>query len=234
MTQLAKNWITDGLIDYEYKKYQLLAYLQGVNQQFSANRLYPFLGDLIAHHRELNQFKFNKSEMSALFPKDLHSIDWQKRVLNYKSKIGDDDLMNELSLITEYALSQMNGQIKAGKEIYDLVELQLEFEPVGIVPIYKREGYVLFSRESKNDILAYRYKADLLQYAGEKFRMIKMWLVNVFQQSLVNTLEKIKMELVKEIKELPNPATWRIHSKQDFPLEETIIPISKRLLIKTV
>jgi hypothetical protein len=59
-------------------------------------------------------------------------------------------------------------------------------------------------------------------------------MIRQFTKSLTNTFERIKMELVKEIKELPNPATWRLHSRQNLPIEQTLIPIGKRLLLKAV
>jgi len=234
MTKLAKNWITDGWIDFEYKKFQLLAYLQETDRDFHAMRLYPSLSELIDHHQDLKKLKEGKSELRGLFPKKLDSIDFQTGQLNYKPTEREDDLMKELSLITDFALPKLSSQINEGKAIYDFVEQQLEFEPVGIVPIYNQEGYILLSREARNDIHVFRYKSDLLHYAGEKFRSIRMWLISVFQRSLVNTLEKIKLELIREIKELPNPATWRIHSHHEFPLAETLVPISKRMLLKTV
>lgn len=234
MKTLPKNWITEGLIDFEYKKYQLLAYLQETNKHFSEMRLYPALSELIDHYRDLQELKSESREINKLFPKTLDSIDFQKGKLNYQPKVNEDAVMSELSLITEFALPKLVSQIEEGRTIYDYVEDQLEFEPVGIVPIYNQEGYVLLSREKKNEVHAYRYKSSLLHFAGEKFRSISMWLVGVFQRSLVNTLERIKMELVREIRELPNPATWRIHSQQEFPIEETLVPISKRLLLKSV
>ena len=234
MTTLPKNWITEGLIDFEYKKYQLLAYLQETNKHFNEMRLYPVLSELIDHYRDLNELKLGKKELNNMFPKTLDSIDFQKGRLNYRSKVIEDGLMKELSMITEFALPRLETQIEEGKVIYDYIEDQLEFEPVGIVPIYNQEGYILMSRYREKQVHAYRYKSSLLHFAGEKFRSISMWLVGVFQRSLVNTLEKIKMDLIRDIKELPNPATWRIHSQQEIPIEETLIPISKRLLLKSV
>lgn len=234
MTTLPKNWITEGLIDFEYKKYQLLAYLQETNKHFNEMKLYPVLSELIDHYRDLNELKSGKKELNSMFPKTLDSIDFQNGKLNYQSNVSEDLLMKELSMITEFALPKIVSKIEEGRTIYDYVEGQLEFEPVGIVPIYNQEGYILMSRDKKKDIHAFRYKSSLLHFAGEKFRSISMWLVGVFQRSLVNTLEKIKMDLVSEIKELPNPATWRIHSHNEFPIEETLIPISKRLLLKSV
>ncbi|MEB2779876.1 hypothetical protein [Algoriphagus persicinus] len=234
MTSLPKNWITEGLIDFEYKKYQLLAYLQETNKHFNEMKLYPVLSELIDHYRDLEELKSGKTELTKLFPKTLDSIDFQKGKLNYLSKVSEDGVMKELTMITEFAIPKLVAQIEEGRTIYDYVEDQLEFEPVGIVPIYNQEGYILMSRDKKKDIHAFRYRSSLLHFAGEKFRSISMWLVGVFQRSIVNTLERIKMDLIREIKELPNPATWRIHSQQEFPIEETLVPISKRLLLKSV
>ena len=46
MATLDKNWLTDGWMDFEYKKYVLLAYLQETAQQFDQKKLYPRLSEL--------------------------------------------------------------------------------------------------------------------------------------------------------------------------------------------
>lgn len=234
MKTLPKNWITEGLIDFEYKKYQLLSYLQETNKQFKAVKLYPVLGELIEHHRLLHELRSGKTELSNLFPKALNSIDLENIQLHYKSQVPDDDIMKEITLITEFALPKLSGQIDEGKAIYNYVEEQVEFEPVGILPIYNREGYILITQENQSDVHAFRYKSNFLQLTGEKFRSITFWLVGVFRKSLVQTLEKLKLQLIREIRELPNPATWRLHSPHLFPIEETLIPVSKRLLLRSV
>ncbi|MBA4298769.1 hypothetical protein SAMN03080617_02236 [Algoriphagus alkaliphilus] len=234
MKTLPKNWITEGLIDFEYKKYQLLAYLQEANREFQAVKLYPVLSDLIDHHRVLHELNSGKTQLSNLFPKALNGIDFQSVQLQYQPKVEDGEVMKEISQITDFALPRITRQIEEGKSIYDFVEEQVEFEPVGILPIYNREGFVLMTRESSSDVHAFRYKSNMLQMAGEKFRSITFWLLGIFQKNLVNTLEKLKMQLIREVKELPNPATWRVHSPHVFPIEETLIPLSKRLLLKSV
>jgi hypothetical protein len=234
MKTLPKNWITEGLIDFEYKKYQLLAYLQAAEKEFMEVKLYPVLGDLIEHHRTLKELESEKSGLKNLFPKALNGIDIQNAQLKYVSKVQDGNVMEEIAQITAYALPKLKYQIEEGKAIYDFVEEQVEFEPVGILPIYNREGYVLLTQEKCSDVHAFRYRSNFLQLAGERYRSITLWLVGVFQKTLVNTLEKLKMQLVKEIKELPNPATWRMHSQGTFPIEETLIPVGKRLLLRSV
>ena len=46
MSSLSTNWITEKHIDFEYKKYVLLGYLQHVNESFTENKLYPSLSEL--------------------------------------------------------------------------------------------------------------------------------------------------------------------------------------------
>lgn len=234
MKTLPKNWITEGLIDFEYKKYQLLAYLQESKREFQAIKLYPALSDLIDHHRVLLELNSGKAELSKFFPKALNGIDLNTAQLHYQSKIEDGNVMKEISQITEFALPRIASQIEEGKSIYDFVEDQVKFEPVGIVPIYNREGFVLLTREASPDVHAFRYKSNILQMAGENFRSITFWLLGIFQRNLFNTLERLKMQLIREVKELPNPATWRLHSPHVFPIEETLVPLSKRLLLKSV
>ena len=234
MRTLPKNWITEGLIDFEYKKYQLLAYLQEAEREFQAVKLYPMLSDLIDHHRLLHELETGKTELSKLFPKVLNGIDFRNAQLQFEQKVEDGEIMKEVSQIAEYALPRIATQIEEGKSIYNFVEEQVEFEPVGIQPIYNREGFILMTRESNPDIHAFRYKSNLLQMAGEKFRSITFWFLGIFQKTLFNTLERLKMQLIREVKELPNPATWRLHSHHAVPIEETLVPISKRLVLQQI
>ena len=55
-------WISQGVLDAEYKEYLLLAWLAKLKVEFKQSRLYPALADLIRKHKELNQLK---AELSA-------------------------------------------------------------------------------------------------------------------------------------------------------------------------
>ena len=64
MKALSETWFADGYIDFELKKYTLLAYLQQVNKYFNENKLYPQLSDLIFHYNNLVAFR-GKQKISA-------------------------------------------------------------------------------------------------------------------------------------------------------------------------
>jgi len=60
MKQLSDTWFAEGYIDFELKKYTLLAYLQEINKYFNENKLYPQLGDVVFHYNNLVAFRENK------------------------------------------------------------------------------------------------------------------------------------------------------------------------------
>lgn len=234
MKTLNDNWITEGWIDFEYKKYLLLAYLQHVNSQFQEVKLYPPLAELIRHYTKLNSFAENKNQLKSAFPKMLEGPDLKRMKFKYKPLVFDDDLMKQLEEIVQYSLPQFKKAIEDGKTIYDFLENEMSIEPVGLSPLYQKEGYALLSSEKSNEIFVYRYKVNLFQNSVDTFKGIMMQLIQKVRRSISNTFEQIKLDLIKNYRELPNPATYRIHSMQQIPIQESFLPISKRLLLRAV
>ena len=75
MKTLGIDWFIEGSIDFEYKKYVLLAYLQEINRHFDKRRLYPNLSDLVFHYNNLLYFKQNKTTLQNAFPQRLTKAD---------------------------------------------------------------------------------------------------------------------------------------------------------------
>jgi hypothetical protein len=234
MKTLSENWITEGWIDFEYKKYILLAYLQYVQSQFKEVKLYPPLAELIQHYSKLKSFSENREQLKAAFPKLLEGPDFKEMKLKYKALEMDDDLMKQLEEIVIYSLPQLKNVIEEGKGIYDFLEQEMFIEPIGLSPIYQKEGYAMLSFEKCQDIYVYRYKISLFQNSVDAFKGIMMQLVQKVRRTITRTFEHIKLDLIKTYQELPNPATFRIHSTHQIPINESFLPISKRLLLKTV
>lgn len=234
MATLSENWISEGWIDFEYKKYILLGYLKSVNVQFNEVKLYPPLADLIRHYERLQRFNETKKQLKLSFPKDVSGIDFENLQVTYESRLAEDEMMKELADIVAFALPKIKNQIEEGKNIYEYIESHLEIEPIGITPIYQREGYAILSFDHSKDVYVYRYSLNLFQNSADIFRGIALRFVQKVRQSLVNSFQKIKMDLIRNFTDLPNPSAWRIHSSQAIPLDESFVPISKRLLLKTI
>lgn len=234
MKALSDMWFAEGYIDFELKKYTLLAYLQQINSYFTQNMLYPQLGDVIFHYNNLRAFKDNKQYLQQHFPKRLTAINLEKLQILYEQMIEDDELMAELENIIQYALQKMDRTIREGTEIYEFVEDKLNIEPVGLIPLDVQEGYMLLSDGRFSDTLVYQYRLTIFERADEKFRGIHTQYISTYTRSFTQTNVRIKADLLKQRKELPNPAVYTVETALTFPLEETLLPIAKRSLVKYI
>jgi hypothetical protein len=234
MKTLSQTWFAEGSIDFELKKYTLLAYLQEVNRHFHENRLYPQLADIIFHYNNLVQFRENKKFLQEQFPKRLTGIQLEKLQLLYEQIIEDDEMMEELENIIHYSAGKMQATIRNGTEIFEFVEDKIQIEPVGLIPLENKEGYFFLSSSNKKETLVYYYRLSIFEKHDEKYRAIKTNLVAEWHRSISNTFEHMKGTLIKEKKDLPNPAVYTISSDLSFPVEETLLPIAKRCLVRFI
>lgn len=234
METLNKNWITENHIDFEYKKYVLLAYLQHVKKEFDESRIYPSLAELINHYSNLLAIKSNKENLAGAFPRKMTGIDGETMKVAYERLLEDDSLMKEIENIIEYSLPRFESSVKEGKEIYDYVEDKMHLFPVGVVPLHNDYGYMLLRNGAKSETRVYEYQVTLFEQPNERYRGINTQFLRSFEKNLSNTYENIKTEMLKENKTLANPATYVIESEVNVPLDETLMPIAKRLLVRMV
>lgn len=234
MRQLGANWFIEGHIDFEYKKYILLSYLQDINSHFGNNRLYPNLADLIFHYNNLVDFKKNKSLLQQAFPQRLTQADIEAVKLTYQKIITDDQSMLEIEEIINYALGKMDPTIKTGKDIYDFVESHLNIDPVGIIPLMPYHGYFSLRNGKERTNWIYEYQITIFEGKDDKYRGINVNFVDTYEQSITNTPETIKLHLINRNKFIPNPAVYYVHSDITFPLEQTLLPVAKRSLVKYI
>ncbi|MEP6583217.1 MAG: hypothetical protein ABJA90_03075 [Ginsengibacter sp.] len=232
MKSLSETWFTEGYIDFELKKYTLLAYLQHVDSYFNQNKLYPQLADIIFHYNNIVAFRENRRYLQEHFPKQLTDVNIKKLQLEYERIIEDDSLMKELEEIVYYSAQQIKAAIQNGTEIYEFVEAKLNIEPVGIIPLDVKEGYLLISDGRFNTTFAYEYHLSIYEKHDEKYRGLRTAFIQKWIRSVSNTAENIKAELIRSRKELPNPAVYNIETSLAYPMEETLLPIAKRSFVK--
>lgn len=234
MEKLSKDWLTQGLIDFEYKKYLLMGYLQTVQKSFDRTELYPFMSDLVFHYRNLVSLKENKSLIRESFPKEISIEDFKRLELSYRKLIDDDAVMSELESIIEFALPQLSDSLKDGSVIYDYVESQCEISPIGVTPLYAKEGYLFVSQPPEKETILYRYQVSIFGDSQEPLRSLNTQYIDTIEKNTANTYEQLKLSLIKRFKDLPNPATYLILSKMKFPFSETLMPVAKRLFVKHI
>ena len=234
MKTLDKNWITENRIDFEYKKYILLAYLQEVNSQFEKQKLYPALSDLIFHYQNLIKIRDNKNNLFESFPERMVQTNMEQFKIIYEKVVGDDEIMHEIEQIINYSIPKIEYHLSGGKKMYDFVEEHVHISPVGILPLHPSEGYLMLKNAGEKQTLVYEYQITIFNNPEERLRGIHVNYLASYEKNFINTAESIKSDLIKNHKKMPKPATYIIETHQTFPFIETFLPVAKRILVKYV
>lgn len=230
MAKLHKDWLTEGIFDFEYKKYVLMAYLQHIDGEFNSNRLYPYLQELKLHLDSCQNLQANKDAIRNSFPKKLKGMDFSAARLVYEDTLHDDAYLSQLNYILDFAIPRFSKTMEEGSDRFSEVGENIRISPVGIVPLRTEEGYLFFLNHYERMITIFRYQLAL--YNDMRERCLKTVFVDSVRTSVGTTLEQIKIDLTRKFQGWPNPATYMVESKYNYPLQETLLPVVQRLMVK--
>lgn len=238
MFKLSQNWITEGLMDVEYKQYLLLAYLRDVHQVFENKILYPPFTELIEHHRYLKKIKQNIEQIKER-DKELKGIDWENKQLVYSHVDTNDDVQSDvIEEIIDFSIPKIEEEIQYGKKIFDEIEQKLKYASVGLIPLKKDVGYFFVQDYPTSDFFVYKYELSGIYLQGEEgnvpYKTLKTEYIATYTLSLTQSLTSIKQDIIRQIPDIPNPAVYSFFPNQVASMEYAILPIVKRTLIKIV
>ena len=161
MNNLSKDWLIESHIDFEYKQFVLLAYLDSIRNQFQKQLLYPSLSDLIEHYNNLNKIRKEIESLYLKFPSEINALDLKEFKISYQKMISNDAVMLELEQIIDFSIPQMKQALEEGKNIYIDLESTLILEPVGIIPLWSEDGYLLIDSFKPKETKVYEYSVSL-------------------------------------------------------------------------
>ena len=219
--------------DFERAQYQVMGRLHHVRQAFSRTIVYPYLADLVKLYGALQRIIDNLEGVRGKATGEIKAIDLETpQIIRQRPHLGPDqvDLVEEL---IRWALPHIQETIEEGRTIFEFVDESLSLEEVGIVPSYTEEGYVILPDRKERQLHVLRYTLSVFTRADERYRSLKTTYVKSLPRGHVSPSPRsIKLDLVHEQPDLPNPATFFIDTDLDFPYEETVLPVSKRKLMR--
>jgi hypothetical protein len=203
-----------------------------VAANFDEQRLYPLLSDLIFHYRNLLAIRKEQANSQSAFPAKISKLDLQEFKVEYERIAEDPEYLEVILQILEFAIPRLEDEMRRGKELYDTVEDGLQIEPIGLVPLECDQGYLFLQASSNSEVRIYEYRITVFESHETAYRGIRTTYLKDFRPTLAKTFESCKLNLIRSFKHLPNPATWLITSRLDIPMEETLLPIAKRSLVR--
>ncbi len=233
MKKLDLNLFTNVQQDLETRQLHILAALQHAKRQFQLNKLYPTLAELIETRRLLKSIADEMGKMKGLLPQSISSINLDKMEIEFTYSEYPNENLEQVRQLIDWTLPQLETVIREGITIYEFVEEKMKLATVGIIPTYKHEGYLFVPDVIARELALYRYELSLFTHYDDTYRGLKTRLLERYEEkTLKRELQSIKLELIKNHSDLPNPATYSVQLDLDLPFDETILPIVKRLLVR--
>jgi len=228
------GWLTEGILDPEYKEYMLLAWLQQVKAELKGNKLYPALADVIRRHKTLSSIKKGieqGKENGPVIGMDFTRLQLMRSRLQPLSSI--EEYLRDL---IERSLPHLNATMQEGKSLYDLIDAKVDFTPIGVQPLHLAEGYLIVTHgeKSKRHLMVYRYAKSRVQRSGDAFLELSLKCLESRSLSLVETADAVKWSLIRRHRDLPQPATFHAHMDWTIPIEATLLPIARRRLLQEI
>lgn len=231
MKHLSINWLTEGMIDFEYKKYTLLAYLKSVKDGFLSDTLYPYFSDLLTHYQSLNTLAKSKDHLKGHLPKEFKGINWNDLSLQYQSDYDETEYMKVIDDLIHFAKPRMHETLEEGKERYETFENSLTIFPVGLLSTYTRDGFFILNQKSKS--LLFQYNLNTIVKEEGNYYSIATKYLGDYSMGYTTTYKSIRKEVINQFREYDNPSTYVIETKVDrLPIKKTFLPIAKRSFTK--
>jgi hypothetical protein len=222
-----------GISDLEQAQYKILAALQETHREFSRNIIYPYLSDLIHLFEQLQHILRGLEGIRNAAPGEVRQVDLEACRVIYERPAFEADRIAVIEELIRWALPYIQEAIEEGRTIFEFVEEHLHMEPVGIVPTYQEEGYLIIPDQRGHLLHVLQYQLSVVRGGSERYRTLRT--VHLKQLPLGGVYpapQRIKLDLIAERRELPNPATYFFATDLDFPFAQTVLPVAKRKLMR--
>ncbi len=221
--------------DLETNQYMILGGIKEYQNELNRKKVYPSLSKLIELDTFLGDIVENKNKMFDAFPKEIVRYDLENKKIILEPVDKSPEKVDFVFNLIQWALPILRQTIEEAIVLYEFVEKNLEIDNVGILPLYKNEGYFIVPDNLFSTLQVFRFECSLFSADSEKYRSLRTKLIEEYEKNFIQkSPELIKLDLINRFKELPNPATFLCETDLDFPFNETIFPIAKRKLMHKV
>lgn len=233
MSELTLEMFIGAQRDYEATQFTILNGLRKIRQDFTQNKIYPPLSDLIELYHTLKKITQSSQGLKDELPKRIKEIDLKGKRIIYEPL--DLDGLAPIEDLIGWALPVIQKAIEEGQTIFNFVDENMKVQEVGILPSYIEEGYLLLPELRRGLLHVIRYEISIFSGADQQYRNLKTTSLSTMAiPGLDFSPGRVKLDLIEQHRELPNPATYFFSTDLDFPFNETILPVAKRKLLRQI
>ena len=230
------DWLFNGILAAEQKQYVLLDYFQKLNKYFEEMKIYPMFIELSLHLA--NMQSLTKEHTLLLTDKKFESCDDEimlKDLYPKKPRELSQEEEQELTKTIQYSNVKLFDTFNLAKSIwnmaFDSVEITIKKNKAYIA---SGMGYVFYYRKKENKVYVWEYqiKRDRKQPNSNK-TTLNLIDGNSPEDITLSSIIETSSSFVKtkNYKTLP---VFEMQCNQDFPMEQTIVPIMKRKVMSYI
>lgn len=236
MEKLDMSLFISAAEDNEKAKYNIAGYLQKCLKAFRSNRIFPFFSNLLEYRRVIKVTLKSSADLEKKFPRPIRGVDLARKRIIY----GD---LPELSRreyvhmkdVMRWSLPHIETVIEEGKTVCAFVEETSSLDPVGILPRYLNEGYLIVPHDSRGALAIVHYRQEIYTDArAERHVVLSTDIVGEIPD-LTTPWDPvaIKEEIVEQA-DFPNPPVFVGTTEINFPFDETVFPIMRQKLVEYI
>lgn len=211
MQMLNNDWLTNDPIDFEYKKYLILAYEQHQSKFCDDGKLYPNFTDLIDKVKLVNEFikGVNFIEQSKLEITEIQTKGFQ-----YKSLLTHSHL-DEVKQIAQYSKEIFADLYIKYRKLLDEVDESIVISGCRVELFNMYDGYIILKYEGKEKIL--EYEVVRLLYPKPHY---------ILKTRKANLKDYYSNRLIKNV--------YDVIFTEHYPMKESILPVYQKKFLETV
>lgn len=235
--KLNPEWMLKEPLDFEYNKYTLLDYLQKCEKNFDNFEIYPDFVELSLHLANMQSLV--KENTLFLTDKKFESCDDEimiKDLQPIRRRDLSDEEEEELEKTIKYSNHKLFDTFNLGKSIwniaFDSIEITLKKNKSNLI---SGSGYIFYYSKKENKIHVWEYR---IKRENKKSNSNKTYINKIYENTpeditLLSIMEKYSTfnKKTDHYKTLP---VFEMSCNQDFPMEQTIIPIMKRKVMSYI
>jgi len=229
------DWLINDPIDFEHKKYTLLAYFKKLDKLLDQNKIYPTFIELSLHLASIQTLI--KENIILYTDKVFISFDDEVLLKELKAKELPNLLpeeKNEVDKILKYSLPKFLEYFNIIKSYWSLIYDSIS---VSVKRNKKKlkigKGYMTFSHKKTNKIYVWEYEIkkytpELNEYFTEIKLIYEEDKKNLNFNDIIENFSTLPTDLKKTI------PIFNMKATDEYPLEETLLPLFRRKLISYI
>lgn len=234
--QLDPSWVYQDPIDFEHKKYTLLAYLQKLDKRFDELKIYPDFVELSLHLANLQSI--SKENTILTINKNFSSMDDEilfKELIPLRPPKLEDNQQKEIDKTVKYSGQKIYEAFNVAKSLWNIVHESIS------VHIRKNKnriedgrGYIYYFKKNDGTTLIWEYeiKKDKVHNETNKTFLNFIYSGETLDKTFIQIIEeKSTWNKTDFFKDIP---VFEAKCDQIFPLNETFVPMMKRALMAYV